>query len=146
MYKRSLAAALALLFATSLSVADNDCGLANLDPIALDKNGNAELSRDEAQGSALAWAFDQVDTNNDGVISQPEFGARCASYKAGASGSNNQTNAKPREPTAAEKAAAEKAERQKARQSRKVEGRVDEETDEAVDSAIDKGLDRLFGR
>lgn len=129
---------LPLVLLSTGALGEEDCGLADLDPIALDKNKNGALSRDEAQGSALAWEFDRVDANGDGIISQPEFANRCNPQSAEAEKAE-------REPAAAEKAAAEKAERQKSRQASKVEGRVDKETDEAVDGAIDKGLDRLFG-
>lgn len=130
--------------AGNLAFAQADCGLANLDPIALDKNQNAEISRDEAQGTTLAWAYDKVDTNGDGIISQPEFAARCSSYQSTGGGQPGAATVKD-EPSALEKAAAEKASQQKERQVRKVEGRVDQETDKAVDSVIDRGLDRLFG-
>lgn len=119
-----------LLFAATAQA----CPLANLDPFALDKNQDGQISRAEAQGSALVWSFDQVDRNGDGVIDQKEFSTRCAAQT------------EPREPTAAEKAAAEKAERQKGRQTSRVNQRVDQETDKAVDRTIDRGLDRLFGR
>lgn len=113
-----------------------DCPLANLDPFALDKNQDGRISRTEAEGSTLAWSFDQVDQNGDGVINQQEFSGRCAAF----------AKAEPREPTAAEQAAAAKAERQKGRQGNRVNQRVDKETDKAVDGVIDRGLDRLFGR
>ncbi len=65
-----LTAVFSLLFPASSAFAQQDCGLTDLDPIALDKNKNAEISRDEAQGTTLAWAFDKVDSNNDGVVSR----------------------------------------------------------------------------
>lgn len=144
MKKAAAIAILPLAIAANLAVAQQDCGLANLDPIALDKNQNAEISRDEAQGTTLAWAYEKVDTNGDGIISQPEFAARCSSYQS-AGGDQSGTAKVKEEPSALEKAAAEKASQQKERQARKVEGRVDQETDKAVDSVIDRGLDRLFG-
>lgn len=132
--KRFLSAILLLSFVGAAQA--QDCPLANLDPFALDKNQDGQISRAEAQGSVLAWSFDQVDQNGDGIIDQAEFGARCATF----------AQAEPREPSAAEKAAAQKAERQKSRQGSRVNRRVDQETDKAVDRTIDRGLDRLFGR
>lgn len=133
--KRFISTALPLvLFAAAVQA--QDCPLANLDPFALDKNQDGRISRDEAQGSALAWSFDQVDRNGDGFINQQEFSTRCATT----------AKAEPREPTAAEQAAAAKAGRQKSRQSSRVERRVDQEADKAADSVIDRGLNRVFGR
>lgn len=131
--KRFISAGL-FLFAGVIQA--QDCPLANLDPFALDKNQDGQISRAEAQGSSLAWSFDQVDKNNDGIVDQREFDGRCASFAA----------AEPREATAAEKAAAAKAERQQSRQKSRVDQRVDKETDKAVDRVIDRGLDRLFHR
>lgn len=128
----------ALLAIPALSHAS--CGLEGLDPVVLDRNGNGQISRDEAAGTALAWAFDTVDGNGDGVIDQPEFGARCASYTTSAASSA------PRDPTVVERVAVEKAEEQKQRQQSRVGQRVDQEANNAVDGLIDRGLGRIFGR
>lgn len=126
-----------LLFAASF--ANAECGLANLDPIALDRNGNGEISRDEAAGTTLAWAFDNVDTDRNAVLSQAEFMARCNTYQSASVEA-------PRERTVVEEVAIGKAEEQKERQESRIGQRVDQEANNAVDGLIDRGLGKIFGR
>jgi len=64
-----------LLLAQTVSA--QECNLATLDPLALDKNQNGVINREEAQGTALTWVFNKVDSNGDGIISKPEFAKRC---------------------------------------------------------------------
>lgn len=113
-----------------------DCGL-DVNPASLDSNGNAELSRNETRGSALAGVFDRVDTNNDGVISQTEYVHRCESLRATASDGA----ATGWEDTVA----GQKARRQQDRQRNRVNQRVNQETDKATDSMVDKALNAIFG-
>jgi hypothetical protein len=128
----------------SLSHLGHACGLAALDPVALDRNGNGQISRDEAAGTALAWAFDSVDANGDGAVDQPEFGARCANYDA--AGTAPVSSEVARDPTVVERVAVEKAEEQKTRAQGRIGQRVDQEANNAVDGLIDKGLGKIFGR
>lgn len=106
------------------------CGL-DVDPGKLDKDWNGELSRGEVRGTVLDDVFERVDTNNDGVIGQPEFASRCTALRQS-------------EESPVADAVKEKAERQQQRQQNRVESRIDRETDRAVDRAIDRGLNRLF--
>lgn len=140
--KTSLALGIAALVA--LPSLAHACGLAALDPVALDRNGNGQISRDEVAGTALAWAFDRVDANADGAIDQPEFDARCASY--GAAAIPAAATEAPREPTVVEQVAIEKAEEQRERAQGRIGQRIDQETNNAVDGLIDKGLGKIFGR
>lgn len=117
--------------------AGSGCGL-DVDPAALDSNHNAELSRNETAGSALADVFDRVDSNGDGVISQPEFAGRCASLQA----TENKDWAAGWDDTVA----GEKAQRQTDRQKSRVNSRVDQETDKATDSMVDKAMGAIFGK
>lgn len=120
-----------------------DCNLKDLDPIALDKNKNGAISRDEADGSLLAWVFNKVDANSNGLIDSSEFMNRC---NAVATKTAQAEVKKDAEPGAVEAAVVEKADRQVDRAGAQAESRVDKETDEAVDKAVNKGLDRLFGK
>lgn len=57
------------------------CGL-DVDAGALDTNRDAQLSRAEVRGTALAPVFDRIDTNRGGTVSQPEYVDRCSSLQA----------------------------------------------------------------
>ncbi|HTN48087.1 MAG TPA: EF-hand domain-containing protein [Burkholderiaceae bacterium] len=52
--------------------------------VALDKNGDGVISRDEAAGHPrLAESFDRIDTDKDGVLSQDELRAARQAHHAG---------------------------------------------------------------
>lgn len=134
------------LLISPFALSQNNCALTDLNPVALDKNKNGAISRDEAADSVLAWSFDQVDSNKDGIIDQPEFAQRCNPQAQAQAANTARTSTAKAEPNALEKVATEKTDRQVQRQSNKAESRVDQETDKAVDKAVNRGLDRLFGR
>lgn len=113
------------------------CGL-DLNPGALDRNHNSELSRDETAGTALEGVFDRVDTNRDGAISQSEYTGRCASLQAKKnSGWDSGWE---------DSVAGKRAERQSDRQQNRVNNRINSETDKATDSAVDKVMGAIFGK
>lgn len=113
-----------------------NCGL-NVNPAALDRNSNAELSRNEVSGTALAGVFGRIDTNNDGVISQTEYANRCNSLRA--------TNNDGWNSGWADNVAGERAERQQRRQENRINNRINRESDRATDSAVDKVMGAIFG-
>lgn len=119
------------------SVVYGGCGL-DVNPVEIDANRDAVLSRDEVKGTQLAWVFDKVDTDDNGNISQMEYMQRCDSIAPG-------TAEKTAPETATESGVVEdKADRQLDRQKDNVDDRIDEETDEAADKAVDSVLDSIF--
>lgn len=112
------------------------CGL-NVNPAALDTNHNAQLSRAETYGTPLAPVFDRIDSNRDGVISQPEYANRCANLQtAGNRGWDSGWD---------DSVVGKRVERQQSRQQDRVNNRINQETDKATDNLMDKAMGALFG-
>lgn len=115
------------------------CGLDG-NPVAMDADGNAQLSKDEVKGTKLAWVFDKVDTDNNNVISQTEYSGRCQAIQTPLPENDPAPESEDTDPGVVEK----KTSRQVERQKNNVDNRVNNEVDEAADEAVDGVLDSIF--
>lgn len=110
------------------------CGL-NVNPAALDRNNNAELSRGEVYATPLAPVFDRIDTNRNGVVSQSEYAGRCASLQATANDNAGWNDS----------IVDKRVQQQQQRQQNRINDRVNRETNKASDGMVDKVMGAIFG-